>query len=486
MNRKAYMGPDRAGTPGWARAFVGVMFAALIAVILMAASPAGADTPQMIPATFADVAAKASPAVVNISTVKTVKGGAPTFRFQGPGGPRSQEEFREFFERFFGPQIPRNRKERSLGSGFIIDPTGLIITNNHVVEGADEIVVLLSDEKEYTAELLGRDPKTDLALIKIKGDGPFPYLELGDSSKARVGDWVVAIGNPFGLDHTVTAGILSARGRTIGAGPYDDFLQTDASINPGNSGGPLLNLNGEVIGINTAIVPGGTGIGFAIPTALAKSIVIQLKEKGRVVRGWLGVIIQKITPNMAKKFKLENDHGALVADVADDGPAQKAGITRGDVIVRFDGTDIKDYSDLPAVVANTPVGKEVAVDLMRNGKRITISVTIAELKDDTMPGGKAEARPTELGLTVKELTPELAARLGLEGEKGVVIAGIANGSPAAESGMKPGDLVVEINRQPVPDLATYSRIARDVEKGDIVLFLVRRGPNTLFFTLEAE
>lgn len=438
----------------------------------------------MIPATFAEVAEKASPAVVNISTVKVVKGGERMFRF--PGQPEMEDQFKDFFEKFFPERrMPRNRKQRSLGSGFIIQPDGLIITNNHVVEGADDILVHMSDGRELHAKILGRDPKTDLAVIKIKTKGEYPFLKLGDSEKVRIGDWVVAIGNPFGLEHTVTAGILSARGRALGAGPYDDFMQTDASINPGNSGGPLLNLDGEVVGINTAIVAGGTGIGFAIPTSLAKGIVDQLKEKGRVVRGWLGVIIQKITPDLAKTFKLEKEHGALVADVAEDGPAKDAGIKRGDVIIAFDGKEIKDYSDLPAIVAETPVGKKVDVKVVRDGREKTIKVKIAELIDGR-PGEKpVPVTANELGLGVRELTPEIASRLGLSETEGVVITSIADDSPAAESGLKPGDLIVEVNRLQVKGMGDYREITGDIKKGDTVLFLVRRGGNTLFFTLEA-
>ncbi|MEW6261945.1 MAG: DegQ family serine endoprotease [Thermodesulfobacteriota bacterium] len=456
------------------------LLALILAVFLAGPEPAAAET-KMIPASFSQVAAKASPAVVNISTVKLVKGPGRVFRFRGPGGP--SDPFQDFFDKFFGDQMPPSeRKERSLGSGFLIDPSGLIITNNHVVEGADDIMVKLSDQKEYHAQVLGRDPKTDLALIKLKAEGTFPYLALADSSKVQVGDWVVAIGNPFGLDHTVTAGILSARGRVIGAGPYDDFLQTDASINPGNSGGPLLNLEGEVVGINTAIVAGGTGIGFAIPANLAQGIVKQLKDKGRVVRGWLGVMIQKVTPELAKTLKLGTEKGALVADVPETGPAYKAGLKRGDVIVNFDGKEIKEWSDLPPIVAGTPVGSEVKVKVIREGKEKAFDVKIAELKDERLaaaePGGAGD-----LGLSVRELTPEIAQRLGLKETEGVIIAGITDGSPADESGLKPGDLIIEINRQPVKNMSDFRRIAGEAKKGETVLFLVKRGSNTLFFTV---
>ncbi len=449
---------------------------------------AASQTPvQMIPASFADVAAKTSPAVVNISTVKVVKGRQGPFTYRGPsGGPN--DPFNDFFERFFGGQMPKkDRKERSLGSGFIIDAEGHIITNNHVVEGADEVIVRLSDEREFQAEVLGRDPKTDLALVKIKSSENLPYLELGDSADLRIGDWVVAIGNPFGLEHTVTAGILSARGRSIGAGPYDDFLQTDASINPGNSGGPLLNLNGDVVGINTAIVAGGQGIGFAIPVNMAKGIVNQLKDKGKVVRGWLGVMIQKITPELAKSFDLKDEKGALVADVTAGGPAEKAGIKRGDVIVRFDGRDIKEWSELPLTVADTPVGKKVDVTVVRDGKEKILKAEIEEMTEEQAAAGTAPEAGADWGLSVQELTPELANRLGLgQDASGVLVTGVADGSPAAEAGLNPGDLILEINRQEITSLSEYQAAMTKISKDGSALFLVRRGSNTLFFTLKNE
>ena len=435
---------------------------------------------KMIPATFADVVEKASPAVVNISTEKMVKSGGTPF----PGGPG--DPFQEFFEKFFGNRAPMgNHKETSLGSGFIIDPSGLIVTNNHVVDDADDIKVKMSDEKEYKAKVLGRDPKTDVALIKIDGNGKFPYLTLGDSSAVRIGDWVVAIGNPFGLDHTVTTGILSARGRAIGAGPYDDFLQTDASINPGNSGGPLLNLDGEVIGINTAMVRGGQNIGFAIPANMVKSIVDQLREKGKVVRGWLGVMIQKVTPELAKSFNLDNQNGALVADVTPGSPAAEAGLKRGDVIVKFNDHDIKEMSELPTVVAATPVGSTAKATVIRNGKTKTFNIKIAELKDD-QASPEAAPESNDLGLNVQDLTPEMAQRLGLSETSGVIITGMSDTSPAGDSGLKPGDLIVEINREPIKDMADYNKVVRDIKKGETVLFLIKRGQNTLFFTVDLK
>ncbi|MEW5723998.1 MAG: DegQ family serine endoprotease [Thermodesulfobacteriota bacterium] len=470
------------GPSFWGRFIVGLSLAVMAVGLWWSVPALGAE----VPGTFADVAAKASPAVVNISTVRVIKGGAMPYPFRGqPGQPR--DPFEEFFERFFGEQMPRgDRTERSLGSGVIIDPAGYIVTNNHVVEDADEIVVRLSDEHQFKAEMIGRDPKTDLALIKVKSEVQLPFLALGDSDKARIGDWVVAIGNPFGLDFTVTAGILSAKGRVIGAGPYDDFLQTDASINPGNSGGPLLNLDGEVIGINTAIAGIGTGIGFAIPTNLAKGIIEQLKEKGRVIRGWLGVMIQKVTPELARHFKLKEEKGALVGDVMPGGPADEGGLKRGDVIVKFDGREIKDFSELPALVAATSVGKQVEVVVVRDGMEKTFEVTIGELEEEQAAEEAVPGTATDLGLTVQELTPEMAQSLGLSETEGVVISGIAGGSPAEDSGLRPGDLILEVNRQPIKGLAEYRQIIGEVKKGDTVLFLVKRGSTTLFFTLDAK
>lgn len=459
-----------------------VMSAIVSAAVFAPLRTAHAET-MMVPATFADVAEKASPAVVNISTVKKTKTDSERTPFRDKRF--ENDPFREFFDRFFEERTPRRpEKERSLGSGFIIDSSGLIITNNHVIEDADDILVRMSDDKEYHARVMGRDEKTDIALIKIKGGGVFPFLPLGDSRKMRIGDWVVAIGNPFGLEHTVTVGILSARGRAIGAGPYDDFLQTDASINPGNSGGPLLNLDGEVIGINTAIVAGGNGIGFAIPTKMASKIINQLKDNGRVVRGWLGVMIQKVTPELAKSFKMDEAKGALVADVVKGGPAEKAGIERGDVIVEFNGIPINDWSELPGVVAETGVGAEVDVTVIRDGRRKTYKAKIAELKD-----GDAEsiqASSGALGMGVEEITPELAEKLGLEEPGGVVITGITGDGPASESGLKVGDVVIQINRMDVKTLSDYNKLVSDIQEGETVLLLIRRGGNTLFFTLEIE
>lgn len=435
------------------------------------------------PASFAELAKKVGPAVVNISTVKRVKGVEGMGQFKQPFG--REDPFEEFFKKFFGDQMPREFKQRSMGSGFFIDPDGDIITNNHVVASADKIEVRLSDNKTYEAEIVGRDPKTDLALIRVKGKGSFPYLELGDSDSINVGDWVVAVGNPFGLENTVTAGIISAKQRNIGAGPYDDFLQTDASINPGNSGGPLLNLEGEVIGINTAIVATGQGIGFAIPANLAKNIVSQLKNKGKVVRGWLGVMIQKITPELMKSFSLKEERGALVADLTPNGPADKAGIKRGDVIIEFNGKQMGEWAELPQIVASTEVGKAVPVKVIREGKEKTVQVTIGELEEEGTPSESQETpKEDRLGMTVEELSPELADRMDLKGEQGIVIASVDAGGPAAEAGLRSGDLIKEIQREPVTTVETYRRLVRNLGTSGNVLFLIKRGGNTFYVTVE--
>lgn len=432
------------------------------------------------PGSFAPLAEKASPSVVNISTVKVIK--SQGVQPQVPFGP--DDPFKDFFERFFGGQMPKNFKQRSLGTGFIIDEKGYIITNNHVVENTDEIKVKLYDKTEVDAEIVGRDSKTDLALLRIKTDSKLTAFKLGNSDSLKVGDWVMAIGNPYGLGNTVTAGIVSAKYRQIGAGPYDNFIQTDAPINPGNSGGPLLNTAGEVVGINTAIYSrsgGSVGIGFAIPVNMAKDLLPQLKE-GKVVRGWLGVMIQKISSELMDKFDLKSKEGALVADVTDDGPAEKAGIKRGDVIVSFDGKDVKESDDLPYVVANTPVGKKVEVEVIRKGKVRTIEVKIGELEEKA-PALKTETE-FDMGLSVEELTPELARKFGLSEEKGIVVVNVDRDSPAGEGGIMPGDIIMELDQKPLETVSQFNDMVESYKGGDTILFLVKRRDSTIYLTVK--
>lgn len=438
------------------------------------------------PSSFSQLVKKASPSVVNISTVKTIKGG-PKIPLPFGGPPGSDDPFREFFDRFFRDQLPKDYKQKNLGSGFIIDKDGYILTNNHVVEKTDEIRVRLADESEFNAEIIGRDPKTDLALIRIKTDHLLKPLSLGNSDDLQVGDWVIAMGNPFGLDNTVTAGIVSAKYRNIGAGSYDNFIQTDASINPGNSGGPLLNTSGQAIGINTAIFSqtgGNIGIGFAIPINMARELLPQLK-KGKVVRGWLGVMIQKITPALKEKLKLSQDEGALVADVTAGGPADKAGIQRGDVIISFDGQKIEEMKDLPYMVASTPVGKVITVEVIRKGHKESFEVKVGELKEEKEPEKTEEAK-AKLGMTVEELTPQAAKNLGLSETSGLVIVKVERNSAAGEAGLRPRDIILEVDQMPIKDLDAFERKLGSYTKGDTILFLVKRGSATLYLTLKVK
>jgi len=440
-----------------------------------------------IPDSFAELAAKQAHVAVNISTTKTIKSMQRISPFQS----REYKDFfgDEFFRHFFG-QIPEQEmKQRSLGSGVVVSGDGYILTNNHVVADADEILVTLSDKKKYEAQIIGRDPKTDLALIKIKTENTILAARLGDSDKLRVGDWVVAIGNPFGLGSTVTAGIVSAKGRVIGAGPYDNFIQTDASINPGNSGGPLFNLDGEVIGINTAIVApsgGNVGIGFAIPINMAKSVMPQLKERGKVIRGWLGVSIQEVTQEMKEKFGLKTEEGALVGEVTKGSPADKGGLKRGDVIINFDGKKVKAMKSLPAMVADTPVGKKVEIIIIRKGKEKRLTITIGELKEETRVAATIPEIEEGFGLSVQELTPELAESLSLKGEKGLVISGVKKGSPASDAGLQRGDLIQEIEHEPLKNLGDYKRIMKESSSKKQILIVIKHRGHSRYVVLKRE
>ena len=438
------------------------------------------DDPVRTLPNFTDLAKRVGPSVVNVSTtqVRRRTQGAPS-PF-GPGDPRT-----DLLERFFGGPTPRGpQRQNGVGSGFIIDPNGTILTNYHVVGEAEKISVTLSDGKSFDAKVIGKDQKTDIAVIKIDAGRELPAVTIGDSDRLEVGEWVIAIGNPFGLDHTITSGIVSAKGRQIGAGPYDNFIQTDASINPGNSGGPLLNLRGEVVGINTAIFSqtgGNIGIGFAIPTNSVKDLLPQLKDKGRVVRGYLGTTVQKITPELADTLGLKQTSGALVADVVKGGPAEKAGIKPGDVITEFDRKEIKDSSDLPGVVARVSPGTSVPVKLHRECKQLSLPITVGELKDNEVAAAPQESG---LGLTVQPLTPELAQSLGLDRAEGIVVSSVAPGSVADEAGLRTGDVITQINRRPVKNMADYNREVGASEKGKSVLFLVRRGQSSVFLALK--
>jgi len=430
---------------------------------------------------FVGLSKSLGPAVVSIATkqsVHRVRMSPHPFAEEGPFG--------EFWKRFFDGPLPENPDTRQgLASGFIVDRKGLILTNNHVVEDAEKIVVRLSDGREFEAKVVGRDPKTDIAVIKIDAGGDLPIAPLGDSDRLEVGERVLAIGNPFGLEHTVTAGIVSAKGRKIGAGPYDNFIQTDASINPGNSGGPLINMRGKVVGINTAIFSrggGNIGIGFTIPINLVKELLPQLKEDGKVTRGWLGVAIQKVTPEIAESLGLKKARGALVADVSEHSPAEKAELKVGDIIVEFNGTKVKESNDLPAIVALTPVGNEVSVKVLRDGKGVSLAVTIGELSDEQMVATLDGEE--ELGLTVQAISPQFAEKLGLDRAEGVVITSVKAGSPGHEAGLRSGDVILKMGRKPIRDLTDFRNAVAQAKKNKSVLFLVQRGEGKLFLAMK--
>ena len=468
---------------------------------------------------FAPLVKRVMPSVVNVSVVQEVKnsgmggfdgpgdqggpgdqpdapggpeggpGGPGGPGDQGPlGGPFGQQNPFDQFRRFFG-QIPRQYKRHGLGSGVIVSPDGYILTNFHVVGHADEIRVRLLDKREFTAKVIGKDSKTDLALIKIDTNQPLPVASLGNSNSSQVGDWVIAIGSPFGFTSTVTSGIISAKGRALG-GNYDDFIQTDASINPGNSGGPLFNTSGQVIGVNTAIFSStgsNAGIGFAVPIDLAKQVMEQLKEHGKVVRGWLGVEIQEVTPDLAQSFGLPKPEGALVANVEKDGPAIKAGIQRGDIIVKFNGTPVEDQHQLPELVAQTKIGETVPVDIIRNGKRITIHTKVGELKEEQIVSAKAEEPGTSWGLQVQPITPEIANRLNLNIDKGVVVRGVTPDSPAADAGIQPGDVLLEVNHAQVNSVDDFLSAAKQAKRDKrSSLLLVQRGNATMYTVIKPQ
>jgi serine protease Do len=437
--------------------------------------------PGRMPLSFADLSERLKPCVVNISTTKTVRSG--TRSPFGSGTPFDRYFGRDdFFDRFFGDIPQREFKQRSLGSGFIISHDGYIFTNNHVVEQADKILVKLSDGKEYEAKVIGRDAKTDIALIKIKPAESLPVAEIGDSERVRVGEWVLAIGNPFGLEQTVTAGIVSAKGRVIGAGPYDNFIQTDASINPGNSGGPLFNMEGKVIGINTAIVAQGQGIGFAIPVNMAKSILPDLKAKGKVTRGWMGVSVQDINEDIAKNMKLRDRNGALITEVFKGDPADRAGVRSGDVVTEINGKKIKDTHELLMTIAGFRVGETVRIRILRDGQEKELSITIAERRDQaeiagTIGDGEA------FGMIVQEITPAIARQLGIKAGQGVIVVEVKEGSVADDVGIQPQDIILQVNKTKIGSLKEYTRELQKAASQGGILLLIKRGKSTFFVPL---
>jgi serine protease Do len=454
---------------------------ALVLFLLSALSaPAGAG---VAPESFSDLAEAAGPAVVNIRTEKTVGEDAR------PSLPFGREEAFDFFERFFGERPDRDFTERSLGSGFLVAPEGFIVTNNHVVEGADRIRVQLDGGAEYDAEIAGRDPGTDLALVRIRPDGDLPFLELGNSDALRVGQWVLAIGNPYGLEHTVTAGIVSAKGRVIGSGPYDDFIQTDASINPGNSGGPLLDMDGRVVGINTAIVASGQGIGFAVPIDMARSIIRQLRESGEVTRGWLGVAIQDLTPELAEYYGMDRKEGVLVTRAFPGDPAAEAGLRPRDIIVGVNDAPVEKTHDLTRIVAAIEVGAEARIDFLRDGERKTATATVARRDEKRIAAGmRPEAEPSAggaLGIEAAELDEETAARLDLAPGAGVLVIDVAEDSPAARAGVTPGDLVKEVDRRPVSTVAEFEAAVAGIPEGEPARLFIRR-PEIGFLVVRIE
>ncbi len=492
----------------WAMARRGVLIVVAVALLLGGGlgaglasgklNPAGAhdDTamtavapPAGAPAGFANLVEHVGASVVNIKVTKMERMGGPNF--VGPEGFGQDSPFRDFMEKFFGgqmPQMPREQRQQGAGSGFILSKDGYIVTNNHVVEGATEVTVTLANKKEYAAKVIGRDPKTDIALVKIEPKETLTAATLGDSDRLRVGEWVVAVGNPFGLSNTVTAGIVSAKNRVIGAGPYDDFIQTDTPINPGNSGGPLFNLKGEVVGINTAIVPHGQGIGFAVAVNMVKNLLPQLESKGEVTRGYLGVNIQALTPELATSLGLKETKGALVADVTQGSPAEAAGINRGDVIVGFDGKDVAEVGTLPALVAEAPIDSTVPVKVLRNGSEQTLTVKVGRMpgeRAEAEKSGQAEPAQGKWGLALRDLDSRTAQRAGVAPGQGVLVTTVQPGSPAERAGLQPGDILLEVNRTKVGSAAEAQALAQKAP-GESLLVLLKRGDASLFAALKQE
>ena len=480
-----------------------------LSTALVAPAVAVSWTPALAapaPDSFADLAQRLLPAVVNISSTQTLTANSGGGDDSGPSGPGAGPEMPTFppgspFEKLFRDFMNRNhpggggdngqepaRKVQSLGSGFLIDPSGIVVTNNHVIKGADEITVTLQDNTTLKAKVVGHDDRTDIAVLQVKSDQPLPFLPFGDSGKERVGDWVLAIGNPFGLGGTVTAGIVSARGRDIQQGPYDDFIQTDAAINRGNSGGPLFDMAGEVIGINTAIFSpsgGSIGLGFSIPSNLAKTVVAQLRNFGHARRGWLGVKIQQVTPDIAESLGRKEPSGALVAGVEDNGPASRAKLRNGDIILTFNGQDIKEMKALPRTVAETEINKQVPLVVWRDGKQVTLQVKVGELPEDVTALANAPApvpdltpqplKLSGLGLELSPTSPDMRKKYSIGADqKGVLITGVTDGTPAADRGLKAGDVVVEVQQEEVAtpaDVQTKIDAARKAGRPTVLLLV---------------
>jgi serine protease Do len=436
---------------------------------------------------FATLVKRLKPAVVNISTTSVISNTSGNgFEFNSPFG--ENNPFGEFFNRFF-QQLPNQEfKQRGLGSGFIVSEEGYVVTNNHVVDRARDIEVVLDGGDKYKAEVVGTDPKTDIAVLKINPKKELEAVRFGNSDEVEIGDWVIAVGNPFGLGHTVTAGIVSAKGRSLGMGNYDDFIQTDAPINPGNSGGPLFNLNGEVVGVDSAIVAGGQGIGFAIPANMASHVVDQIKTNGKATHGWLGVMVQPITPEIAEGMKLNELKGALVADVSPGGPADEAGIRRGDVIVALNGKKVDTVSELTNSVGVGQPGTKESLKVVRDGVERDVSVKIGELPENLAVGEEKshEVSEEKLGLVVQEITPQIANRLNLDESTGVIVTNVSPGSVAQEAGFRPGDVIVEINNKSVKNMNDYNKATARLERGGSTLFLVKRGENTIYLAVKIE
>ncbi len=489
------MRPARSGSgPAW-RPVTLALVLFLAPAQLAAQAPAAQDARgilQGLQDAFVHVAELVKPAVVNIATTQRPRPQegrrapqVPPF-FRGP----FREFFGEdFFERFFGE--PPQRERRSLGSGVIVDKRGYILTNNHVIEQADQIEVRLSDKRKFTATVMGKDPKTDLAVIKIEAPDDLPVAKLGDSGTIRIGEWAIAIGNPFGLDQTVTVGVISAVGRSdVGITTYEDFIQTDASINPGNSGGPLVNINGEVIGINTAIVATGQGIGFAIPISMAREIKDRLIAQGKVVRGWLGVGIQELTDELATQFGVKPEDGVLVGNVMQGSPAERGGLKTGDIIQEFNGNKISNVRQLQREVAQSSVGSPAQIRVLREKMPFTLTILLGEQPADVAAASEPAAPPSEaadrFGLAVQDLTAELRDQLRLKDPDGVVVSSVEEAGPAARAGIRPGDIITEANREPVRNSRDFARILGQMGRGQNLLLLVRRDGTSRFAVLSPK